>query len=171
MTHSFNAPGLTLWQRLVAPQGFIAAVLVVTTLYAALQLTPSSYALALQMIGVNDAGPWFGFAHPERSDEWALWTPYVQIAVNNGFARIEHISPYEADLRNFNALPLLAWGWVFKPQMWAFFVAPPAVAFSLMFAILLAACWIGWYLLARELRFSDTAAAIFSLSMFALPHR
>jgi hypothetical protein len=30
MTHSFNAPGLTLWQRLVAPQGFIAAVLVVT---------------------------------------------------------------------------------------------------------------------------------------------
>ena len=39
-----------------------------------------------------------------------------------------------------------------------------------MFAILLAACWIGWYLLARELRFSDAAAAIFSLSMFALPY-
>jgi hypothetical protein len=170
MTHPFNAPGLTLWRRLVAPQGFIAAVLVVTALYAALQLTPSSYAIALQMIGVNDAGPLFGFAQPERSDEWALWTPFVQIAVNNGFARIEHISPYQADLRNFNALPLWDWALVFKPQMWAFFVAPPAAAFSLMFAILLAACWIGWYLLARELRFSDTAAAIFSLSMFALPY-
>jgi len=170
MTHPSNAAGLTLWQRLLAPRGFIAAALVVTALYAALQLTPSSYAIALQMIGVNDAGPLFGFAQPERSDEWALWTPYVQIAINNGFARIEHISPYEADLRNFNALPLWDWGLVFKPQLWTFFVLPPAAAFSLMFAILLAACWIGWYLLARELRFSDTAAAIFSLSMFALPY-
>ena len=160
----------TLWQRLVAPPGFIAAVLIITALYAAFQLTPSSYALALQMVGVHDAGPLFGSAQTERSDEWALWTPYVQIAVNNGFARIEHISPYEADLRNFNCLPLWDWGLIFKPQMWAFFVLPPAAAFSLMFAILLAACWSGWYLLARELRFSDAAAAIFSLSMFALPY-
>ena len=150
--------------------GFPVAALIIAALYAVFQFTPSSYALALQMIGVNDAGPLLGFAQLERSDEWALWTPYVQIAVNNGFARIEHISPYDADLRNFNALPLWDWGLVFKPQMWAFFLAPPAMAFSLMFAILLAACWIGWYLLARELRFSNAAAAIFSLSMFALPY-
>ena len=170
MKHASTLSAPTLWQRLVAPHGFIAAVLIVTALYAAFQLTPSSYAMALRMVGVIDEGLLFGFAQPERSDEWALWTPFVQIAVNNGFARIEHISPYEADLRNFNALPLWDWGLIFKPQMWAFFVLPPAIAFSLMFAILLAACWIGWYLLARELRFSDTAAAIFSLSMFALPY-
>jgi hypothetical protein len=114
-------------------------------------------AIALQMIGVNDAGLLFGFAQAERSDEWALWTAYVQIAVNNGFARIEHISPYEADLRNFQRAAAVGLGvWSFKPQMWTFFLLPPAAAFSLMFAILLAACWIGWYLLARELRFFDT---------------
>ena len=126
MTHPSNAAGLTLWQRLVAPSAFVTAVLIVTALYAAFQLTPSSYARALYMIGVTDTGLLFGFAQEERSDEWALWTPYVQIAVNNGFARIEHISPYEADLRNFNALPLWDWGLIFKPQMWAFFVLPPA---------------------------------------------
>ena len=152
MTHPSNAAGLTLWQRLLAPRGFIAAALVVTALYAALQLTPSSYAIALQMIGVNDAGPLFGFAQPERSDEWALWTPYVQIAINNGFARIEHISPYEADLRNFNALPLWDWGLVFKPQLWTFFVLPPAAAFSLMFAILLVFTMIYVRLAMREQR-------------------
>ena len=73
--------------------GFPVAALIIAALYAVFQFTPSSYALALQMIGVNDAGPLLGFAQLERSDEWALWTPYVQIAVNNGFARIEHISP------------------------------------------------------------------------------
>ena len=62
MTHPFNAAGLTLWQRLVAPLGFVAAVLIVTALYAAFQLTPSSYARALSMIGVTDTGLLFGFA-------------------------------------------------------------------------------------------------------------
>ena len=144
--------------------------MIIAALYAAFQLTPSSYARALYMIGVTDTGLLFGFPQEERSDEWALWTPYLQIAVNNGFARIEHISPYEADLRNFNCLPLWDWGLIFKPQMWAFFVMPPAPAFSLMFAILFAACLIGYYLLARELRFSGFAAAIFALSMFSLQY-
>jgi hypothetical protein len=163
-------PALAVWQRLVAPRGFIIAVLAVAALYAALQLTPSSYALALNMVGVKDTGLIVGVAHPSRSDEWAVWTPYIQIAINNGFARIEHISPYAADLRNFNTLPLADWALIFKPQMWAFFVLPPAFAFSLMFAMLFAASLIGWHLLARELRFSNSAAAIFSLSVFALPY-
>ena len=101
--------------------GFPVAVMIIAALYAAFQLTPSSYARALYMVGVTDTGLLFGFPQEERSDEWALWTPYLQIAVNNGFARIEHISPYEADLRNFNCLPLWDWGLIFKPQMWAFF--------------------------------------------------
>ena len=150
--------------------GFPIAIMIIAALYAAFQLTPSSYARALYMVGVTDAGLVFGFPQAERSDEWALWTPYLQIAVNNGFARIEHISPYDADLRNFNCLPLWDWGLVFKPQMWAFFVMPPAPAFSLMFAILFAACVIGYYLLARALRFSGAAAAIFALSLFSLSY-
>ncbi len=150
--------------------GFPIAVMIVAALYAIFQLTPSSYAVALQMVGVTDTGLLFGSPQLVRSDEWALWTPYLQIAVNNDFARIEHVSPYEADLRNFNCLPLWDWGLVFKPQMWAFFVMPAAPAFSLMFAILFAACLIGYYLLARELRFSGGAAAIFALSLFSLQY-
>jgi hypothetical protein len=150
--------------------GFPAAVLICAALYAALQLTPSSYTLVLHLIGVSDTGLVFGMPQEGRSDEWAIWTPYFQIAVQNGFARIEHISPYEADLRNFNCLPLWDWALIFKPQMWAFFVMPPAPAFSLMFAILFAACLIGWYLLGRAFRFPDLAAAIFAVAMFSLQY-
>ena len=67
--------------------------MIIAALYAIFQLTPSSYALALQMVGVTDTGLLFGLPQLVRSDEWALWTLYVQIAVNNDFARIEHISP------------------------------------------------------------------------------
>lgn len=153
-----------------ARYGFPVAVLVCAALYAAFQLTPSSYAQVLQMVGVTDTGLVFGLPQEWRSDEWAIWTPYFQIAANSGFARIEHISPYEADLRNFNCLPLWDWALIFKPQMWAFFVMPPAPAFSLMFSILAAAGLIGWYLLMREFRFSYSAAAIFSVALFSFSY-
>jgi hypothetical protein len=149
---------------------FIGIVLIFAALYAALQFTPSSYAIVLHAIGISDDGLVFGLAKPVRSDEWAIWTPYVQIAVNNGFARVDTLSPYGEDLRNFNALPLADWGLVFKPQLWAFFLLSPAAAFSLMFAILLAACLTGWYRLALELGFDKVVASIFSLSIFALPY-
>ena len=54
--------------------------------------------------------------------------------------------------------------------MWAFFVMPAGDRVLADVRDPACACWIGWYLLARELRFSNAAAAIFSLSMFALPY-
>jgi hypothetical protein len=149
---------------------FVVIVLVIAALYAAFQLTPSSYEIALRAIGIADDGLVFGPAKPVRSDEWAIWTPYFQIAVNNGFARIDALSPYAEDLRNVNALPLADWGLIFKPHLWSFFLLPPAAAFSLMYAILLAACLTGWYWLALALRFDKLVAAIFSLTIFALPY-
>ena len=111
MKHRSNAAGLFLWPRTCCAVGLHHGG---SDLHRALRRVPADAvdlcAGAVKMVGVNDTGLLFGFAQPDRSDEWALWTPYVQIAVNNGFARIEHISPYEADLRNFNALPLWDWG-------------------------------------------------------------
>jgi hypothetical protein len=149
---------------------FVAGVLLLAGLYSVFQLTPSSYALVLKSIGASNSGLLFGDAHPVRSDEWLLFTPYTQMAVNNGFARLNALSLYGEDLRNFNALPLADWALVFKPQMWAFWLLSPAAAFSLMFAIILAACLAGWYLLGRELGFTKGIAAVFSLSIFALPY-
>jgi hypothetical protein len=149
---------------------FVVIVLIIAALYAAFQFTPSSYAIVLRAIGIADDGLVFGLAKPVRSDEWTIWTPYIQIAVNNGFARFDALSPYGEDLRNINALPLADWGLIFKPQLWAFFLLSPAAAFSLMYAILLAACLIGWYRLALELGFDKVVAVIFSLSIFALPY-
>src|SRR5205807_5871118 len=102
--------------------------------------------------------------------EWAFWTPFVQIAVNNEFERINETSPYQEDLRNFNALPLKDWGIVFKPQFWAFFVLPPATAFSLMHTSIFVACLVGWYFCALALGFNRTEAALLSVTIFALPY-
>jgi len=149
---------------------FVVIVLIIAALYAAFQFTPSSYAIVLHAIGISNDGLVFGQAKPIRSDEWAIWTPYFQIAVNNGFARIDTLSPYAEDLRNVNALPLADWGMIFKPHLWAFLVLSPAAAFSLMYALILAACLIGWYRLALELRFDKVVATIFSLTIFAFPY-
>jgi hypothetical protein len=162
-----------LCQRIALPQRldlFITAVLILTGLYAVLQLTPSSYALVLKSIGISDTGLLVGSAHQIRSDEFLIFTPYTQMAVNNGFARLNALSLYGEDLRNFNALPLADWGLIFKPQMWAFWLLPPAAAYSLMFAILLATCLVGWYLFGAELGFPKPSAAVFSLTIFALPY-
>ena len=86
------------------------------------------------------------------------------------FARYDAISPYGEDLRTVPTLPLADWAIAFKPQMWAFFVLPPAAAFSIMYAVFLGTCLVGWYLLALQLRFGRSAAAIFALSIFALPY-
>jgi hypothetical protein len=149
---------------------FVCIVLAVMTLYALIGLTPSSYAIVLRTIGVEPTGMVLGPSRPTRSDEWAVWTPYIQIAVNNGFARFNAMSPYGEDLRNFNALPLADWAIVFKPQFWAFFVLPPAMAYSLMYAISFTAGLTGWYLVGLQFGFERRAGAIFSLSICCLPY-
>ena len=50
-----------------------------------LAITPSSYALALQLAGQEVKGLFFGTPRAIRSDEWMVLTPYYQIVVNNDF--------------------------------------------------------------------------------------
>ncbi|WP_448191509.1 DUF7657 domain-containing protein [Azospirillum sp. sgz301742] len=145
---------------------FAAIVLVLCTAYTALHWTPSSYALALRPFGVADTGLIAGKPKPIRSDEWAVWTPYVQAAVNNGFERTNATSPYREDMRNFNAVPLLDWALPFKPQYWLFFVADPALAFSFSHAIFIAMSLIGYAVLLRVFGFPALWSIGGSLALF-----
>ena len=120
-------------------------------LNAGFGLSPSSYGSVFLHLGADDAGPIAGAPRDIRSDEWAVLTPQFQIAVRNGFRRINDSSFYHEDLRNYEPLPLKDWSLVFKPQFWAFFILPPARAFSIYFAFFMAAFLAGLYLLFREL--------------------
>jgi len=154
-----HAPGRIL-------SGYAILMLVLAAGYAGLCLTPSSYALALSAFGLPQEGLLRGWPKPLRSDEWAVWTPYVQIAVNNGFERVNLTSPYGEDLRNFNALPLRDWALAFKPQFWAFFAIDPAYAFSISHAVLYAAFLIGWPLALHALGFPAPLAIGGGLLLF-----
>lgn len=142
---------------------FIAVLLAV---YFALNLTPSSYAYILRALGVDDTGLLFGQPSALRTDEFAVWTPLTQATVRNAFERFNETSPYREDLRNFNALPLWDWGFLFKPQLWGFFLLPPDRAFSLYHTLLIGGSLIGWSLAFRNWGFPALWAAAASLLFF-----
>lgn len=169
---STSVAALARWLHAQAtgPESFTFWVLVLGLAYAAATLTPSSYGLALKsFFGAGTPGLVFGTPQPLRSDEWAVWTPYVQIAVNNDFLRTNGTSIYNEDLRNFNALPLLDWALLFKPQYWAFFIFPAPWAFSTYHGFLIVAFLIGWERALRLLGFDRTIAALISLCLFFVP--
>ena len=74
-------------------------------LYVALALTPSSYSLAYEYLGLTPQQPLLGTARYIRTDEWMVFTPYIQIAVNNDFGQFNAHSAYHESLRTFQALP------------------------------------------------------------------
>ena len=88
--------------------------------YSGCNLTPSAYRSVLRSLGVKDTGIVAGEPLSIRSDEFSVWTTYTQIAVRNGFERIDKTSLYGEDLRNFNTLPLNDSAMAFKPQFWGF---------------------------------------------------
>lgn len=145
---------------------FSIAVLLAGILYMAFAWTPSSYGVALTALGLPDEGLVVGVPRPVRSDEWMVWTPYVQIAVENGFQRHDALSIYGEDLRNFNGLPLLDWALPFKPQFWGFFVADPAYAFSFSHAIFIVLFLIGYHRLLLGFGFARSWSAAGSLLLF-----
>ena len=154
-----------------ASDKFIVFILAVALGYVLLRLSPSAYALAFERMGVKGhPGLWSGHAQMLRSDEWAMWTPYIQAAVNNGFHRFNMTSIYHEDLRNFNVLPLRDWGLIFKPEMWSFFVFEPARAYSIFHASIMAAFCIGWYGFFTALGFQRAMAALASLLLFYTPY-
>jgi len=139
--------------------------------YGLLYLTPSSYGLALNLFGMHGEGLLWGSPRDIRTDEWTVWTPYMQSLVNNGFGRFNELSMYREDFRGFNALPIHDWALFFKPQMWPFLVFEPARAFSIHHGIIIVAFLIGWkqlfqHLLADKPYASNLAFVLFSLMLF-----
>jgi hypothetical protein len=145
---------------------FLLAVLAGALIYVGLGWSPSSYGVVLGKIQASEAGPVAGTARDIRGDEWSVVTPYLQAAVRNGFRRFNETSFYREDMRNFYAMPLQDWGLAYKPQFWAFFVLPPAVAFSLYHALWMAAFLVGYELLFRELGAAPWMAVALALLVF-----
>jgi hypothetical protein len=138
---------------------------VIAVAYVALCLTPSHYAAGLRLLGTS-ASPWLGTAKPIRSDEWIAMTPLFQIAVRGHFSTIDQISPYHETLQGFWALPILDWSLIFKPQLWAFWLLPPAYAYSFYFTVLWVAFLTGYAILLRQLGASVLVASLGSAILF-----
>ena len=124
----------------------IVGVVLAGCVYVGQRWSPSSYAIVLQQLGVPDTGLVAGLPRPERGDEFAWQTPLLQMTVRSGFQRFDRTPPYFEDLRTLYAMPVRDWGLIFKPQFWAFFVAPPAVAYSFYHFALIAMFVVGFTL-------------------------
>jgi hypothetical protein len=145
-----------------AKHWFVLGICVLGIVYAACALSPSSYGLVFHLFGVNNP-PLLGVSRGIRSDEYYVLTPLIQIAVLGHFGLTDVISPYHETLKGFWALPIQDWSLVFKPQLWAFWVLPADYAFSVYWAIIIAAMALGYYFLLMQLGTSRTIAALGSL--------
>jgi len=122
----------------------IAAVVLACLTYLLLAITPSSYALGLQMLGQPVKGLIAGSPKSIRSDEWMVFTPYVQLAVDSHFNAHDMVSPYHESLKAFFSLPVADWAAVFRPYYAAFALLPPANAFSFFYLFNALAFISGW---------------------------
>ncbi len=147
----------------------VAIVALLCVLYVGFALTPSSYSLAYEYLGLAPQQPLLGSARYIRTDEWMVFTPYIQIAVNNDFGQVNAHSAYHEALRTFQALPLRDWGLLFKPYHWAFFVLPAANAYSFFFMFMAMAFLCGWALFLRQLRMPVVAAVLVSATLLFAP--
>jgi len=129
----------------------LLALVIVTLVYVANAWTPSSYAHAGQMFGIPHSGAVLGKPRAIRSDEWAVATPYFQIAVANDLGPRNELSPYREPLKGFFALPSRDWSMALKPDLWGFLALDPAHAFSLHYAVLALAFVAGFTVLLRQL--------------------
>ena len=148
------------------PDRFTAGVLAAAALYVALAWSPSSYGIVLERLGAGGAGLVAGTPREVRADEWAIWTPYLQAAVHNGFQRFNSTSVYGEDLRNYNGLPLADWGLALKPYFWPFFLVDAAHAFAFMHAFFIAAFLLGYRALFVRLGLDGAEAALASVLLF-----
>ncbi|MBY7924269.1 hypothetical protein KW453_18600 [Vibrio fluvialis] len=135
-----------LWLKYKDKFELFCLMLLIPIVYFA--LTPSSYGEVLNMMGFGKEGLVWGEPRAIRSDEWAVWTPYIQMAVLNGFERFNDLSYYHHDLKGFNAVPIADWALFFKPLMWPFWIFEPARAFALHYGLVMVLFLIGWKKLA-----------------------
>lgn len=127
--------------------------------------TPSSYAKGLELLGEPVRGLYMGQPRAIRSDEWIVYTPYVQIAVANGLETANARPPYHESLHSFVSLPVKDWGLLFKPYHWGFLAIPPAQAYALTYLVHTLAFLVGWAWLFRLLgvRWPLAVAGAFAL--------
>ena len=123
---------------------FEIIILLLLILYCTFYFSPSSYGIALDIFGIANEGLFFGKPRGIRSDEWAVWTPYFQAAVNNEFRRYDIQNLYNIDFRNFFALPIFDWSIILKPFLWPFLFFQPARAYSIYYGMIAASSIIGW---------------------------
>jgi hypothetical protein len=152
--------------RRLRAEGFALAILLLGAGYTALEWTPSSYALVLERLAIEDTGLVAGRPRAIRQDEWLRWTPFIQAAVNNDLGRHNERSLYREDLRGVEGLPLSDWALVFKPYFWPFLLTAPARAFSFFHAAWMALFLIGYERLFRALGSPRSHAALASLTLF-----
>jgi len=164
MVHTFQV--LRAWLRLRAYWFAGVGALLVCAVYLGLAITPSSYAVGMRLMGQPADGLIAGSAKPIRSDEYGVFTPYVQIAVHSKFGKRDLISPYHEELKTFFPLPVLNWAAIFKPYYAAFLVLPAANAFSFFYLFCTLAFIGGWALLLRELGIKSSYAVAGSLIFF-----
>jgi hypothetical protein len=96
-------------------------------------------------------------------------TPLFQAAVNNHLHQKNLTSFYGESLLSIFGLPLLNWGLIFKPQLWAFLVLPPSFAYSLYWASMAALMLVGWSVLLRRFGFARRTAALVATLLFFSP--
>jgi hypothetical protein len=158
------------WVRhLLKTYPFEAAVIVAALVYTALALSPSSYGWALRILGVADTGTYLGSPRLHRWDEWAVQTPYIQALVRSGFGSHNLSSFYAEPFRSAISLPVMDWGFIFRPLFWGYLFLPPAWAFSLYFAAAAALTIVGWVVLLRRVGVSYILAIAASLAIFFAP--
>lgn len=140
-------------------------IMVCAVVYVLNAWSPSSYSLALNMIGVEST-PDFGHARQIRTDEYWVQTPLTQALVDNGFHRFNTTSLYNEDLRINYGLPIFDWGLIFKPAQWFYLILPPAYAFSAYYFSLFVFFVIGFQLFFEQLGLQRKSAFLFSLSLY-----
>lgn len=145
---------------------FVLAVAALALLATFTAISPSSYSAVLRGFGAEDDGIVLGRPQGIRSDEYALWTPMVQAAVNDGFTQINETSIYRENRRHFYALPLYDWGLALKPNFWPFLILPAANAYAAYFAIQTFLFLVGYYLLARRFGTSGLDAGLAALILY-----
>ncbi len=148
----------------------LLCIAVIGVIYVISAWSPSSYAIVLRHLEAADDGLILGQPRAIRGDEFGWQTPLFQMAVNNGFRRFDATPPYFQDLRGLFGIPILDWGLLFKPNVWGFFVLPPAFAYSLYEFSLVAMLVVGFTFLFATAGGSRLHSLLMALVVFFTPY-
>ena len=140
---------------------FPAVVLIVFAILVASGLSGTSVGALAQPERADDALI-VGAPQEIRSDEYSVRTPLILGQIERGFpARIE-TGIGEQDAAVLYYLPTREWSTLFKPQLWGYFVLPPAQAFAFdwwgNFVILLLGLYAFLIVMLRDWRWATAGA-------------